>query len=442
MINSDLSDQHEVIKSKIDIVEVISHFETLKQKGVNHVCKCLFHNENTASFTISRAKGIYKCFGCGVSGDAIKFIQEHEKVSYLDAIKWLADFYNLTLNDSRPKAIIKHKNIIKHKPDALASIYIPKDVFNKTLANYKNNNFVKFLHTLFEPCIINMLIDKYYIGTSKHYSGGTVFWQVDESGNIRYGKVMGYNPLTGKRLKKFYQNKEYNEIMSVSGAIIKKHNKEKTLPPYWVNNYAAQSPKPSCLFGLHLLNEEDIDKPIAIVESEKTAIVASVFMPSFKWMALGGKLIEKYNKNGYLNPIPEALKDKFKKLAGREVLLVPDLGAIEDWEYLASQLLGHKKIIAADIIKSLAKDYQLSDKSDLCDYFTSDYARTGLIEDFKNAIMERDPITNNDHCGIWLEYSERGLRRIDRQRAYKEMIAAGIFEIVPDIEIHPHYYKP
>ncbi len=70
-----------------DIVEIISHYVELKKKGETYVGCCPFHTEKTPSFKVSPAKGIYKCFGCGASGDAINFIQEHEGCEFKEAVK-------------------------------------------------------------------------------------------------------------------------------------------------------------------------------------------------------------------------------------------------------------------------------------------------------------------------------------------------------------------
>src|SRR5690606_28847162 len=83
----------------IDIIEIIDSFVKLKRRGANYLGLCPFHNEKTPSFTVSPAKEIYKCFGCGKSGNAITFIMEHEKYSYLEAIKWLADKYNVEIEE-------------------------------------------------------------------------------------------------------------------------------------------------------------------------------------------------------------------------------------------------------------------------------------------------------------------------------------------------------
>jgi len=69
----------------------------LKRRGTNYIGNCPFHNEKTPSFTVSPSKEIYKCFGCGKSGNAIGFIMEHEKYSYVEALRWLANRYNIDI---------------------------------------------------------------------------------------------------------------------------------------------------------------------------------------------------------------------------------------------------------------------------------------------------------------------------------------------------------
>ncbi|HOI47810.1 MAG TPA: DNA primase [Prolixibacteraceae bacterium] len=80
-----------------EIVEVVSDFVNLKRRGVNYLGNCPFHNEKTPSFTVSPAKGIFKCFGCGKGGNAVNFIMEHESLSYPEALKWLARKYHIEI---------------------------------------------------------------------------------------------------------------------------------------------------------------------------------------------------------------------------------------------------------------------------------------------------------------------------------------------------------
>ncbi len=88
------------VMNRVDIVDVIGQFVRLKRRGTSYIANCPFHNEKTPSFHVSAAKGIYKCFGCGKGGNTVTFIQEHEKLTYPEAIHWLADYYKIALEET------------------------------------------------------------------------------------------------------------------------------------------------------------------------------------------------------------------------------------------------------------------------------------------------------------------------------------------------------
>src|SRR6202023_73309 len=95
------------ILSRIDIIEIVGGFVKLKKRGVNYLGLCPFHNEKSPSFTVSPVKEIYKCFGCGRSGNTISFLMEHEKYSYVEALKWLANKYNVEVEETESSPEIK-----------------------------------------------------------------------------------------------------------------------------------------------------------------------------------------------------------------------------------------------------------------------------------------------------------------------------------------------
>jgi DNA primase len=88
------------ILNRSDIIEVIGGFVKLKKRGANYLGLCPFHNEKSPSFTVSSSKEIYKCFGCGRSGNTVSFLMEHEKYSYVDALRWLAAKYNVEIEET------------------------------------------------------------------------------------------------------------------------------------------------------------------------------------------------------------------------------------------------------------------------------------------------------------------------------------------------------
>ncbi len=88
------------IMARTDITDVVGSFVKLKKRGTNLLGLCPFHNEKTPSFTVSPSKEIYKCFGCGKSGNTISFVMEHEKYSYPEALKWLAQRYGIEIEET------------------------------------------------------------------------------------------------------------------------------------------------------------------------------------------------------------------------------------------------------------------------------------------------------------------------------------------------------
>ena len=87
------------IMETAQIVEVIGEFVSLKKRGANYIGCCPFHNEKTPSFYVSQSKGIYKCFGCGESGNVAGFLMKHEHFTYPEALKWLARKYNIAVEE-------------------------------------------------------------------------------------------------------------------------------------------------------------------------------------------------------------------------------------------------------------------------------------------------------------------------------------------------------
>jgi DNA primase len=94
----------EQILDSARIEEVVGDFVVLRKRGANLLGLCPFHNERTPSFTVSPAKGFFKCFGCGKAGDSATFVMEHEHLTFPEALRWLATKYNITIEEEAPSA--------------------------------------------------------------------------------------------------------------------------------------------------------------------------------------------------------------------------------------------------------------------------------------------------------------------------------------------------
>lgn len=120
--------QHTIqqIQSRIDIIEIVGEFVRLKKRGANYLGLCPFHNEKSPSFTVSPSKEIYKCFGCGKSGNTISFLMEHEKYSYVEALRWLANKYNVEIEETESSPEQKQQQLVSD------SLYIINNFAQKT----------------------------------------------------------------------------------------------------------------------------------------------------------------------------------------------------------------------------------------------------------------------------------------------------------------------
>lgn len=88
------------IQNSVDVLDVVGGYVKLKKRGANYLGLCPFHNEKSPSFTVSPTKEIYKCFGCGKSGNSISFLMDLEKYSYVEALRWLANKYNIEIEET------------------------------------------------------------------------------------------------------------------------------------------------------------------------------------------------------------------------------------------------------------------------------------------------------------------------------------------------------
>lgn len=145
------------------IEEVVGDFVQLKKRGSNLLGLCPFHNEKTPSFTVSPAKGIYKCFGCGKAGNSVNFIMEHEKYSYPEALKYLANKYRIEIQEQEPSP---EERIADTERENLFSIHsFAQKFFTDTLLNSEEGKAIG--HTYFiERGFREDIIQKFQLGFS------------------------------------------------------------------------------------------------------------------------------------------------------------------------------------------------------------------------------------------------------------------------------------
>lgn len=214
----------------------------------------------------------------------------------------------------------------KSRHNNLSTSFIDQNQFLQSLETSSSNNLFSFLQSVMSREALTEIKEKYYIGTFGSWKGITIFWQVDDLGRVRTGKMMLYDRSTGKKTKlnwvhSFLKLRDFN--------------------------------LQQCLFGLHLLNS-DKDKTIALVESEKTAVIASIAFPQFIWMATGGLMNLKASM--------------LKPLANRKVILFPDAGCYHDWNNRVASLPNNIEYFISDLVENKATAEEKREGCDIADY--------------------------------------------------------------------------
>lgn len=222
-----------------------------------------------------------------------------------------------------------------------------------TMKGYDHNNLFAFVAAVIGRAEAQRLMEMYNVGTSKHWPGSTVLWQVDARCEVHGGKIMLFDRLNGHRVQE-----PFPHINWVHSALR-------------IRDFKLRQ----CFFGEHLLPHIR-DRPVAIVESEKTAIIATHYMPQYLWLASGGK-------QGCMK------SEAISVLQGREVVLVPDFNATEDWRKKMDLFreLG-VTVSLFEELERVATDEQRQRGLDIADFLTAEQTPEGIFE----MMMQKNPI--------------------------------------------------
>ncbi|MFY9152082.1 MAG: DNA primase [Prolixibacteraceae bacterium] len=187
---------HSTIERIVDaanISDVVSEFVTLKKRGVNQLGLCPFHNEKTPSFTVSPAKGIFKCFGCGKGGNSVNFIMELEQLSYPDALRWLAKKFHIEIEEKEESE--EQKQLKDERESMMIVSAFGQKYFSRYLLN-ENEGRTIGLSYLRERGIRDDIITKFELGFCP--DGKDTFTKAAE----REGYKMEFLEKTGLTIKR------------------------------------------------------------------------------------------------------------------------------------------------------------------------------------------------------------------------------------------------
>jgi hypothetical protein len=229
---------------------------------------------------------------------------------------------------------VEYKRAAATKPD-----YIAPEHLAQTIGHYDQNSFVQFLLNLFTDCAdeIQSVLKMYFVGTYEDY---TCFPSIDRLNRVCRAKLIRFNRANGKRLKGDYDTSSLPAKLKLKESFQYKQ----------------------VFFGEHLLSKYP-NKPIAIVEAEKTAIIASLCFPEFIWLGSNSKTWLK--------------SERLKRLGQRQIVLYPDADGFELWQGIAADAQKQGSTIkVSNLIESHATDEQKANGYDLADYLINEQTET------------------------------------------------------------------
>lgn len=309
----------------------------LKKSGVRYKALCPFHDDKSMGSFIVYPKGnCYKCFSCGAKGGVIDFLMEHEKLSYPDALRWLGKFYSIPVDD----VPVDWTYTPKPAPPPLKTLVLPKFLMTRTLtdAELDRDNLIRWIKTgikwdTIQESRIKKVLADYCVGHGKN--GHTIFWQMDEHGDLRTGKMMKYRE-DGHRDKVATWNFDWIHSTLSRHWDAEKHEMTDEPPYPYPHLYDPDKQEAQLtFFGMHLLNRYP-HATVNIVESEKTAVLMAIAYGNHAtqiWMACGGLEMLSAER---LKPITSQ---------GRQIVLFPDRDGVGKWRAKAKQLGYHNLII-------------------------------------------------------------------------------------------------
>ncbi len=205
------------ILSRIDIIDIVGTFVKLKKRGSNYLGLCPFHNEKSPSFTVSPTKEIYKCFGCGRSGNSISFLMEHEKYSYVESLRWLAAKYNVEIEETETTPEIKQQQLLADSLYAInnfAQKYFTDVLFNNDEGQDVGLSYLK------QRGFREEIIKKFQLGFNPSARESFAKAALDSQFNLEYLQKSGLVTIRDEKPADNYRGRIIFPVHNASGKIV------------------------------------------------------------------------------------------------------------------------------------------------------------------------------------------------------------------------------
>ncbi len=205
------------IKEAANIVDVVGDYVTLRRAGTSYKGLCPFHNEKTPSFIVTPSKNICKCFGCGGGGDSISFIMKMENLSYLDALRFLAKKFGITVVEKELTPEEKEQQTLRDK--MLDANQWLQDYFEKTMRETQEGRSVGYQYFVHRG-LREDIIKKFHLGYSPADYQAYTNAALSQGIKLEHLVALGATVNTGTRTYDKYAGRVMFPIHSISGKVV------------------------------------------------------------------------------------------------------------------------------------------------------------------------------------------------------------------------------
>lgn len=421
-------DTVEEILNTARVEEVVGDFVNLKKRGANLLGLCPFHNEKTPSFTVSPAKGIYKCFGCGEAGSSVNFIMDHEHYTYPEALKYLANKYNIEIEEEEQTA--EQIQAANEKESLFLITQFAAEFFQNQLKDTEDGRAIG-LSYFKERGFRESIIEKFNLGYSPDV------WDAFTKAAIAKGYKLEYLEKAGLTIVKEEGRKQFDRfkgrvifpIHNISGRPIGFGGRtllaEKKIAKYLNSPETDIYHKSRVLYGLHLAKRKIVENDNCYLVEGYTDVISmhqngieNVVASSGTSLTQGQiQLVKRYTKNITIlfDGDQAGIKAAFR---GIDMILEEDMNvkvlAFPEGEDPDSFAMNKSEEELQNFLNQEASDFiRFKTKLLLREVGSDPMKRASLIKEIVSSIaLIPDPIARSvyvQECSVLMDISEQAL---------------------------------
>jgi len=437
----------------VRIEDVVGEYVTLRKRGVNLLGLCPFHNEKTPSFTVSPAKGIFKCFGCGKAGNAVGFLMEHEHFSYPEALKYIARKYNIEVEEEELTEEEKH---FHDEREALMTVTdFAQQFFSRMLHKTENGRSIG-LSYFKQRGFRGETIEKFQLGYSPDTWGAFTEKAMEEGYKQEYLEKTGLSIFKDQKKYDRFRGRVIFPIHNLSGRVIgfggRILTSDKNKPKYLNSPESIIYNKSKVLYGIYFARTEMVKQDNCYLVEGYTDVISLHQAGVTNVVASSGtslttdqiKLIKRYTPNITIlyDGDTAGIKASFR---GIDMILEEGMNVrvvlFPDGEDPDSFAKSHRTSELEEYIDGEAKDFILFKAEVLQkDAGNDPIRRSSLIRDIVTSVsLIPDGITRSVYvkeCSTLLDVPEQTLVN-EINKIYRKKFSSKYNNYVPDPVVKP-----